>query len=63
DLRITKEFELFSFPTSVYLDVSNLLNFKNIYTYSYRYDSSGNPYREEIELWPIIPTLGMTVKF
>ncbi|MGE5797987.1 MAG: TonB-dependent receptor [Ignavibacteria bacterium] len=63
DLRITKEFELFSFPTNVYLDVSNLLNFKNIYTYSYRYDSSGNPYREEVELWPIIPTLGMTVKF
>ncbi|HVO74490.1 MAG TPA: TonB-dependent receptor [Ignavibacteriaceae bacterium] len=62
DLRVAKEFELFGLQTNLFLDVSNLFNFKNIYGYNYRYDGNGNPYREEVELWPIIPSLGLTVK-
>ena len=63
DMRISKEFTLFGISASAFLDVSNLFNFKNIQTYNYTYDSNGQPMIEEIKLWPILPTLGMTVKF
>ena len=63
DIRVGKEFSLFGLPTFAFLDVNNLLNFKNIYSYSYRFDNNGYPYREENELWPIIPSVGLTVKF
>ena len=63
DLRLGKEFSLFGTSANAFLDVSNLLNFKNVFAYRYRYDNNGNPYRTETELWPILPSLGMTVKF
>jgi hypothetical protein len=49
--------------TTVIPDVSNLFNFTNIQSYRYRFSSNGNPYVEEIKLWPILPTVGITVKF
>ena len=63
DIRISKEFELWKLSTQAYFDVSNLLNFTNVQSYRYRFNSNGNPYIEEVKLWPILPTLGMTVKF
>lgn len=62
DIRIGKEFTMFDLPTFLFLDVNNLINFTNINGYKYWYNN-GNPYREDIELWPIIPSLGLTVKF
>ena len=63
DIRISKEFELWKLSTLVYFDVSNLFNCTNVQSYRYRFDRNGNPYIEEVKLWPILPTLGITVKF
>ncbi|MGD1043945.1 MAG: TonB-dependent receptor [Bacteroidota bacterium] len=63
DLRVAKDFTIFGAPTSVFLDVSNIFNATNIQAYRYRFDNNGNPYREEVKLWPIIPSLGMAVQF
>jgi outer membrane receptor protein involved in Fe transport len=63
DIRISKEFELWKLSTLAYFDVSNLFNFTNVQSYRYRFDRNGNPYIEEVKLWPIMPTVGVTVKF
>jgi hypothetical protein len=63
DVRITKDFEIFGKSTSVFLDISNLFNFANVQAYQYRYDNNGNPYREDVKLWPMLPTIGMSVQF
>ena len=63
DIRISREFEIWKLSTMAYFDVSNLFNFTNIQSYRYRFNSNGNPYIEEVKLWPILPTLGMTMKF
>lgn len=63
DIRASKDFTLFGLSAAAFLDVSNLFNFNNIQTYNYTFDSQGQPMIEEIKLWPILPTLGMTVRF
>ena len=63
DVRVSKDFMLFGLSSSAFLDVSNVFNFNNIQTYNYTFDSNGHPTIEEIKLWPILPTLGMTIKF
>jgi outer membrane receptor for ferrienterochelin and colicin len=63
DVRITKEFNLFGNPASVFLDVSNILNFKNIFNYLYRIDDYGNPEKKIMPLWPMIPSIGMSMRF
>jgi outer membrane receptor protein involved in Fe transport len=63
DLKIAKEFGLFGSATSVFIDVSNLFNAANIQAYRYRFDSQGHPYREDVKLWPILPTFGLAVRF
>ena len=63
DVRITKDFTIFGMLASIFLDVNNVLNMTNVQSYRYRIDNSGNPYREEVTLWPILPTLGMTIQF
>ena len=63
DIRFSKEFKIWGFPTLAFIDVNNLFNFKNIYALRYTYNRNGNPYIDELELWPIIPTLGITVRF
>ncbi|MGE5314269.1 MAG: TonB-dependent receptor [Acidobacteriota bacterium] len=62
DLNIAKEFHLFGSLSTVFLDVSNLFNSTNIQAYHYRFDSTGRPYKEEIKLWPILPSLGFAVR-
>jgi outer membrane receptor for ferrienterochelin and colicin len=63
DLRISKDLVMFGKSTSIYLDVSNLLNAKNIQAYRYRFNDIGKPLREDVKLWPILPTLGVSVRF
>ena len=63
DLRISKDFPLFGFSSSVFLDVNNVFNFKNVMSYRYGFYNQGQPKITEIDLWPIIPSIGMTVKF
>jgi outer membrane receptor protein involved in Fe transport len=63
DLKIAKEFEVFGGSTSVFLDVSNLFDATNIQAYRYRFSSGGTPYREDVKLWPILPTFGIAVRF
>jgi outer membrane receptor protein involved in Fe transport len=63
DIRLGKEFEIAGLSVSAFLDVSNLFDFTNIQSYRYRFSSNGNPYVEEVKLWPILPTVGVTVKF
>jgi outer membrane receptor protein involved in Fe transport len=63
DFRISKNFKLFGLPTSAFLDISNAFNFNNIQTYSYKFDEHGQPKISEVKLWPILPSLGITVRF
>ena len=63
DTRVARDFTIAGLATSAFLDVSNVLNFTNIQSYRYRFNSNGLPYIESVKLWPILPTLGMSVKF
>ncbi|MFZ1979351.1 MAG: TonB-dependent receptor, partial [Bacteroidota bacterium] len=63
DIRISKDFTIFGCSSSAFLDISNLFNFTNIQAYTYQYDNQGNPEIVAQELWPILPTLGMTIRF
>jgi outer membrane receptor protein involved in Fe transport len=37
--------------------------FVNILSYSYEFDNQGNPVVKAVNLWPILPTLGLSVGF
>ncbi len=63
DVRVTKDFEFFGFASSAFLDVSNIFNFQNVQSYSYGYNSDGTPKIVPEGLFPILPTLGFSVKF
>ena len=63
DVRVTKDFGFLGLPSSVFLDVSNILDFTNVQAFEYGFDNSGHPLIKTVPLYPIMPTLGMTVKF
>ena len=63
DLRAGKQFDVFGLSASAFLDISNVLDFTNVQSYRYRFNSNGQPYVQEMTLWPILPTLGLTVHF
>lgn len=63
DVRINKEFNFSSFNMNVFVDVSNVFNFKNIQGYEYKFNAVGIPFKKEVELWPIVPTLGIKFTF
>ncbi|NLT51244.1 MAG: TonB-dependent receptor [Ignavibacteria bacterium] len=63
DFKISKSFNMFGMLSSAYLDISNVANFKNVYGYEYEYDNYGLPEIEEVELWPIIPSIGFKINF
>ncbi|MGE5496540.1 MAG: TonB-dependent receptor plug domain-containing protein, partial [Syntrophothermus sp.] len=63
DIRISKEFEMYSRPLVLYLDVMNVLNKKNIVTTQYTYDRQGNPNANDVDLFPIIPSIGVMYNF
>ncbi len=63
DARVSKDFGFFRLASSAFLDVSNIFNFKNIWAYNYRFGSNGSPEIEAETLFPMMPTLGIAVKF
>jgi hypothetical protein len=63
DGRVSKEFAVALLKMIAFLDISNILNFDNIQSYRYTFNGNGSPKREEVNLWPIVPTLGLTVTF
>lgn len=60
DARLSKNFLLFGLEASAYLDVSNIFNIANVFSYSYEFNNEGQPVITEIDLWPILPTLGLS---
>jgi outer membrane receptor for ferrienterochelin and colicin len=63
DSRISKTFQIGNFPADVYLDIINLFNFTNLLSYRYSFNDNGQPVRKENKLFPILPALGITVKY
>jgi len=63
DIKIGKQFTIFNLSSETFLDVINAFNIKNIMSYRYTFNSNGTPKREEIKLFPIIPSLGLRIKF
>ncbi len=63
DIRIDKRLTVFGLNAAFYLDISNVTNNPNVYTFNYTLDGDGKPVRKSVTLWPIIPTLGFTVMF
>ena len=63
DACLGKEFEIGDFMLRAFLDVSNAFDFTNVQGYRYRFDNGGFPVIEPVNLWPIIPSMGITVKF
>lgn len=60
--RLSASYRIAS-ETTLRIDVSNLFNFKNVEAFSYHFASNGVPIVRAEELWPIVPTLGMTIKY
>ncbi len=64
DIRISKVFRFNGFSLSTFLDVSNVLNFKNIQQYEYStVPDIYKPEPEEVLLWPILPSFGIRFEF
>jgi hypothetical protein len=63
DVRVSKVLEVWDLKADLFLDISNVLNFKNIMGYNYRFNDNGIPITEEVKLWPIIPSVGFTIHF
>jgi len=63
DAKIAKRISLFDNPLEVYLDVLNLFNRRNVLSYTYTYDQSGNPLMRANLLYGLIPTLGVSYSF
>lgn len=62
DMRITKSFRMFGLVTSTFLDISNLLNAKNILAYQY-YINNNKSVKDGVGLPPLIPSIGMSIQF
>ena len=63
DLRISKDLEIFNLASSMFLDVSNVFKMNNIQSFRYTRDGNGQPVREEMKLWPVLPSIGLTIQF
>lgn len=63
DLRVTRKFTLYHNPLSVYLDITNLLNRKNVWGYMYTYDARGDYIAEPQTLMGIVPAVGVSYSF
>lgn len=63
DLRISKTFFLLHSPLQVYLEVTNVLNRRNVWSYNYTYDAQGNPKISPMLLPGSVPTIGISYSF
>ncbi len=62
DVRITYNTKIWGADLSFYIDVVNIYNRKNVIAYDFSV-KDGEVKRREITMLPILPTLGMNVKF
>lgn len=63
DFRVSKNFNFGSYKLRTFIDLSNVLNFKNISGYDYNLDKDGKPKINEVVLWPILPSFGIKLEF
>ncbi len=63
DFRIAKTFDFEKSDLNVFIDVSNIFNFKNIQYYDYEPPSYKKTDATEVLLWPIIPSFGIRWEF
>ncbi|MCB9208873.1 MAG: TonB-dependent receptor [Ignavibacteriales bacterium] len=63
DLRVSKTFKYENSDLDIFIDVSNIFNFKNVFNYKYDTPGYGKPSVEEVLLWPIIPSFGIRWQF
>ncbi len=63
DVRVSWQFKIGVLSVNAFLDISNIFNFTNIQALRYGFTNSGLPLVQDEELWPIVPTLGMTIKY
>lgn len=62
DFGLSKRFKIKNFSFGISLNVINVFNFKNVYFYYYDHSVSPSK-REEFDMFPIIPTLGVMCEF
>ncbi|MDZ7262022.1 MAG: TonB-dependent receptor, partial [candidate division KSB1 bacterium] len=63
DVRISKEFVLFHRPLLLFLDVMNIFDRRNVFSYRYTYSLDGKPQREARVLLPLILSVGISYSF
>ena len=63
DVRIGKDFIFSNSSLNVFIDVSNVFNFKNVQNFEFKAPGFSKPTPEEVPLWPILPSLGIRYKF
>ncbi len=63
DVRLAKSLTLFKCPAQLYLDVTNVLDRRNVWSYSYTYDSFGHPTAQPMRLVGIVPAIGISWNF
>ena len=63
DVRIGKDFIFSNSSLNVFIDVSNVFNFKNVQNFEFKTPGFSKPVPEEVPLWPILPSLGIRYKF
>ncbi len=62
DLRVERNFTVLDNPLQMFIDVTNLLNRKNVWGYDYTLGSNGSQ-RQTITLPGIVPAIGVSYKF
>ena len=62
DVGVRRTYEKSWGTMTPYLDVLNVLNRRNVLFYFYQYDESP-PTRAGLSMFPLLPTLGLEVRF
>ncbi len=63
DIRITARADYWGYDWSFYLDIINAYNRNNVLGYRFSIDDNLTVRRNSLEMLPIVPTLGVSVKF
>ncbi len=63
DAGLSKTGKVGKFDVSIFLDVINLYNARNVLLYYWEFNPDGFPQRHQINMIPILPTLGIKVRF
>ena len=63
DVRVSKDFSFSNSTLNLFIDVSNIINFKNIQNYEYKNSAFTKPSADEVLLWPILPSFGVRYQF